>query len=124
MGEHFSDRLTRAIQERGTPAIVGLDPVLESLPAALQPRDRRLASAVAAVETFCRGVIDVVAPLVPAVKINAGFFEAFYGEGLSAYYRVVAYAHARGLLVIGDMLGNGPARFGILFQHRILAHAR
>jgi orotidine-5'-phosphate decarboxylase len=82
---------------------VGLDPVLQSLPVALRPRDNTLAAAVAAIDAFCRGVIDVVAPLVPAVKINAGFFEAFYGAGLATYYRMVAYAHARGLLVIGDI---------------------
>ena len=100
---HYADRLTAAIRARGTPAVVGLDPVLENLPLALQPRDRQLASAVNAIETFCRGVIDAVAARVPAVKINAGFFEAYYGPGLSAYFRLVAHAHARGLLVIGDI---------------------
>jgi len=103
MTMHFADRLSSAIRSRGTPAVVGLDPVLEMLPAELQPRDRRLASAVAALEEFGRAVIDLVAPLVPAVKINAGFFEALYGEGMSAYYRLVAHAHRRGLLVIGDI---------------------
>lgn len=100
---HFADRLEAAVRTRGTPAVVGLDPVLEHLPPALQPRDRHLASAVASVETFGRAVLDAVAPHVPAVKINAGFFEAFYGAGLAAYYRLVAHAHARGLLVIGDV---------------------
>jgi orotidine-5'-phosphate decarboxylase len=99
----FPDRLSVASRSRRTPAVVGLDPVLQSLPAALRPRDSTLAAAVGAVDAFCRGVLDVVAPLVPAVKINAGFFEAFYGEGLAAYYRMVAYAHGRGLLVIGDI---------------------
>lgn len=103
MREHFADRLMAAIHARRTPALVGIDPVLEQLPAALQPRDCKLASAVTAIEAFSRGVVDVVAPLVPAVKINAGFFEAFYGDGLAAYFRLVAYAHARGLLVIGDI---------------------
>jgi orotidine-5'-phosphate decarboxylase len=83
--------------------VVGLDPVLESLPPALRPRDNTHAAAVAALESFGRGVLDVVAPHVPAVKINAGFFEAHYGEGLAAYYRLVAHAHTRGLLVIGDI---------------------
>jgi orotidine-5'-phosphate decarboxylase len=100
---HFADRLTAAVRARNTVGIVGLDPVLESLPAELQPRDRRLATAVAAVESFCRGVIDAVAPQVPAVKINAGFFEALYAPGLAAYYHLVAQAHRAGLLVIGDI---------------------
>lgn len=103
MSENFADRLTAAIRARGTPAVVGIDPVLEKLPAALQPRDRHLHSAVKAVEAFCGAVVDAVAEHVPAVKINVGFFEAFYGEGLAAYYRVVAHAHRRGLLVIGDI---------------------
>ena len=103
MSDHFADRLTVAVRHRRTPGIVGIDPVLESLPAALRPRDRKLASAVQAIEAFCRGVIDAVAPHVPAVKINAGFFEALYADGLAAYYRLVAHAHGRGLLVIGDI---------------------
>jgi len=103
MNTNFADRLCAAVQRCGTPAVVGIDPVLENLPAALQPRERSLASAVGALETFCRGVMDAVAPHVPAVKINAGFFEALYAEGLAAYYRLVAHAHARGLLVIGDI---------------------
>lgn len=103
MSEHFADRLTAAICTRASCAIVGIDPVLEQLPATLRPRDNTLRSAIRALETFSRGVIDAVATLVPAVKINAGFFEAFYGDGLSAYFRLVTHAHARGLLVIGDI---------------------
>jgi orotidine-5'-phosphate decarboxylase len=103
MVDHFADRLTAACRARGTPAIVGIDPVLEHLPPALRSRDNTLPAAVAAVETFCRDVIEVVAPIVAAVKINAGFLEAFYGEGLAAYYRLVRHAHEHGLLVIGDV---------------------
>ncbi len=100
---NYADRLTAAIRARQTPAIVGIDPVLERLPPALKPSSTRLTAAVAAIEQFCCQVVDAVAPLVPAVKINSGFFEAFYGEGVSAYYRLVGYAHERGLLVIGDV---------------------
>ncbi len=100
---HFADRLTNAVCAKRTPAVVGLDPVLEQLPEPLRPRDRRLEPAVAALETFGREVLDAVAAHVPAVKINAGFFEALYGAGLGAYYRLVAHAHRRGLLVIGDI---------------------
>lgn len=101
--EHFADRLAAAITVRRTAAVVGIDPLLERLPAALVPRDVTLPSAVAALERFSQGVIDAVAPFVPAVKVNSAFFEAFYECGVAAYFRLVEYAHAAGLLVIGDI---------------------
>ncbi len=103
MSGHFADRLTAAIAVRKTPAVVGLDPVLERLPAALRPKAPTALSAAGALEEFCRAVVDAVAPVVPAVKINSAFFEAFGGAGVTAYFRLVAYAHAWGLLVIGDV---------------------
>lgn len=99
----FADRLTTAIRAKRTAAIVGLDPVLERLPAELRPRGDDLQSAASAVETFCRAVIDSVAPHVPAVKINSAFFEAMYEAGVAVFYRLITYAHERGLLVIADV---------------------
>ncbi len=100
---HFADRLQAAIRVRGTPGVVGLDPVLERLPEALRPTVADAASAAAAIERFCEAALDAVAGLVPAVKINSAFFEAFYEWGVAAYYRLVQSAHRRGLLVIGDV---------------------
>jgi len=51
---------------------------------------------------FCRGVIDVVAPLVPAVKPQAAFFEQLGPAGMAALAEVIDYAGDRGLLVILD----------------------
>jgi orotidine-5'-phosphate decarboxylase len=99
----FSDRLTEALRAKRTAAVVGIDPVLERLPSELQPRGDDLGSATSAIETFCHGVIDAVSPYVPAVKINSAFFEAFYEAGIAVYYRTIAYAHQRGLLVVGDV---------------------
>jgi orotidine-5'-phosphate decarboxylase len=115
MSTPYPDRLDAAVRAKRTPAIVGLDPVLEKLPAELQPAEPTLEAAVAALERFCCEVIDLVAPHVPGVKPNAAFFEAYYAPGLAAYYRVVAHAHARGLLVIGDIkrgdIGSTAARY-------------
>jgi orotidine-5'-phosphate decarboxylase len=47
-------------------------------------------------------VIDVVAPLVPAVKPQAAFFEALGPEGMIALKDVIDYARTKGLLVILD----------------------
>ncbi|MFQ5806308.1 MAG: orotidine-5'-phosphate decarboxylase [Phycisphaerae bacterium] len=99
----FADRLTTAIRAKRTAAVVGIDPVLERLPIDLRPRGSDLESATSALETFCRVLIDTVAPHVPVVKINSAFFEALYEAGVGVFYRLIAYAHARGLLVIGDV---------------------
>jgi orotidine-5'-phosphate decarboxylase len=101
--EHFADRLTAAIAVRGTPAVVGLDPVVELLPGALRAAATTRSAAAAAVEAFGRGVLAAVAPVVPAVKINSAFFEALGDAGVRVYHRLIAVAHELGLLVIGDI---------------------
>ena len=56
----------------------------------------------AAYGQFCREVIDVVAPLVAAVKPQAAFFEQLGPPGMAALADVIHYARQRGLLVILD----------------------
>lgn len=103
MARCFTDRLTEAIHAKRTAAILGIDPVLQRLPRELQPRSSDLASATNAIEEFCRAVIDIVAPHVPAVKINSAFFEALYEAGVAVFYRLITYAHEHGLLVVADV---------------------
>lgn len=101
---NFADRLSEAIAGKGTPALVGIDPRYEMLPAELKTGDHPdRAAAADAIEAFSTRVIDVVAPLVPAVKPNIAFFEAFGWEGYRAYTRVVAHAKEKGLIVVADV---------------------
>jgi len=101
---HFADRLAAAVQRCNTSTLVGLDPRLANLPPSLRDGvDANDFSAVAAAfETFCREVIDVVAPLVPAVKPQAAFFEQLGPAGMTALAKVVDYAKEKGLLVVLD----------------------
>lgn len=103
--ENFADRLQRAVERCRTPAIVGIDPQLERLPAVLVPTGgfTALEQAVRAVEEFSRGVIESVAGVVPAVKINSAFFEAYRDAGVRTYFGLIRHAHENGLLVIGDV---------------------
>jgi len=100
---HFADRLVDAVRRTGTPVLVGLDPRYELIPRGLQTGDangpREKAQAFVA---FCRGVIDVVADLVPAVKPQAAFFEQLGPAGMAALAEVINYARAKNLLVIVD----------------------
>jgi orotidine-5'-phosphate decarboxylase len=98
---HFTDRLAAAVREKKTPVLVGLDPRVESLPPGMISGDGLDAAAIGYV-TFCRGVIDVVAPLVPAVKPQAAFFEQLGPAGCIALAEVIRYAAGKGLVVILD----------------------
>ena len=93
-----------AVEQRGTPVLVGLDPRVASLPAGLIADNAHgdAAAVAGAYVEFCRGVIDAVAPLVAVVKPQMAFFEEQGAAGMAALAEVVAYARQQGLLVILD----------------------
>ena len=87
-----------------TPYWWGSTPVPKALPPAILAK-REAANAeetAAAYGRFCRGVIDVVAPLVPAVKPQAAFFEQLGPAGMAVLAEVIRYAQQKGLMVILD----------------------
>ncbi len=100
----FADRLDAAVRRCRNPVLVGLDPRQESLPSDVLPESgsASLQGTAAAYGRFCRGVIDVVSPLVPAVKPQAAFFEQLGPLGMAVLAEVIQYAQQKGLLVILD----------------------
>ena len=99
----FAPRLAAAITSRRTPACIGLDPRRESLPPALAAASVTDPAALAAIfTTFCRDVIDVVAPLVPIVKPQLACFEALGPHGMTALAEVIEHARSKQLLVLAD----------------------
>lgn len=74
----------------------------------------------AAFTVFCRGVIDVVAGLVPAVKPQAAFFEQLGPAGSAALAEVVHYAQSKGLLVILDGKRNDIGSTAAAYAHGYL----
>ncbi len=100
----FIDRLADAVGRLKNPVLVGLDPRIESLPEGLLPVEKanNWTEQARAYKQFCKGVIDVVAPLVPAVKPQAAFFERLGPSGMVVLAEIMAYAREKGLLVILD----------------------
>jgi orotidine-5'-phosphate decarboxylase len=101
--EHFADRLAAAVTRLGNPVCVGLDPRWEQLPGTL--RRGKTGSRPARAERyarFCKKVIEVVAPLVPVVKVQSAFFEELGPSGMYSMGMVIACAQEQGLLVIID----------------------
>ena len=84
--------------------LVGLDPRAENLPPGILSEGgvAGYEDIAAAYGRFCRGVIDVVAPLVPAVKPQAAFFEQVGPAGMTVLAQVIQYAQQKGLIVIFD----------------------
>jgi orotidine-5'-phosphate decarboxylase len=93
----FSDRLIACIRRAGSPTCVGLDPVIDRLPAAV-----RAADPVRAIDLFCRGVIEAAAEHVAAVKFQSACFERYGGAGFSLLGDLIPFAAKRGLAVVLD----------------------
>jgi orotidine-5'-phosphate decarboxylase len=99
MANHPAERLREAINKAGSPVCVGLDPVLESLPAELRARHHE---PVAAIAEFCRGVVKACAGVVPAIKPQSACFERYGSRGYAVLEEVVAEASRLGLIVVWD----------------------
>ncbi len=99
---HAADRLLAAIERVGSPVCVGIDPVVQRLPAALSPVDCNPDACVAAIRSFSIGVLDAVAPHVACVKLQSACFERYGVSGVEALEAVAAAARERDLEVVLD----------------------
>lgn len=116
MPQHFADRLLQACKAKGAPVCVGLDPVLEKLPDAIDKADP-----IHAIESFCLGVIDAVADAVPAVKPQSACFERYGAPGVAVYHKVVKHAKDAGLIVVGDAKRGDIGTSSDHYAHGLLA---
>lgn len=110
----YSTRLAERIQKTGTCALVGIDPRFELLPEPIvndcrahlsrveNVTDLEQAVRISATREFCRRLIDVVAPMVPAVKPQVAFFEQLGPGGLEMLADIIRHARDKGLIVIAD----------------------
>jgi len=105
---NFADELMGAIERKNSVLCVGLDPRIELIPddvreAAFRQYSNPAEAASHAFLLFGRSVLDAVAPIVPAVKIQIAFYEMLGWQGIKAYQETVAHAREKGLIVIGDV---------------------
>jgi len=99
--KNFADKLIQAIQKKGNPICVGLDPRMAQMPECVKkdsPAETFL--------EFNKGIIDAVADLVPVVKPQIAFYEQYGSEGYLAFEKTCEYAQSKGLIVIADAKRN------------------
>ncbi len=100
---HFVDRLFTAIRRVGNPVVVGIDPRPEELPTGFLDRFPANGEGISeALRRFGSEVVDVVAPLVAAVKFQSAFYEAYGPAGVGAMHATACHAREKNLIVIID----------------------
>lgn len=105
----FSDRLCQAVEACDNPTVIGLDTRFDALPEpVLRERDalgdggRDPEKRQAAILTYNRALLEAVAGIVPAVKLQIACYEREGVCGLAALSDTLAYASHCGLLTIVD----------------------
>ena len=108
MSESFTDRLLAAIDAKGSPICVGIDPMVELIPDSITAGRHKqtpdnLPVCVDAIFEFSMSILKLVAPVVPVVKFQSAYFERYLWEGVEAYFSLIQEAREMGLIVIGDI---------------------
>lgn len=109
---HAPDRLLAAIEQKAAPVCVGLDPVLEKLPANLRPTSPD--AAVQAIDAFSKGVLDAIHQHIPCVKFQSACYERYGWQGVRALQNGISYARQLNLQIILDAKRGD---IGISAQH-------
>ncbi|MDB4894006.1 MAG: orotidine-5-phosphate decarboxylase [Firmicutes bacterium] len=104
---NFADRVIQGVRAKHSHAVVGLDPVLDRIPAFIRERaaaahGKTARGAAAAITEFNRLIIDAVADQVALVKPQSAFYEVYGHHGVEAFWETVRYARSKGLTVIAD----------------------
>ncbi len=105
---NFADVLMDAIDAKQSRLVVGLDPRLEYIPndlrePALEASGPTAGAAADMIVSFNKIIIDIVAPYVPAVKVQVAFYELLGAAGYRAYEDTLRYAAGKGLVAIADV---------------------
>lgn len=105
------DVLSLKIQQLQNPTVAGLDPDLSYIPRFIKEKHFEMhgktpKGAAEAIGEFNRAIIDALFDIVPAVKPQSAYYEAFGAWGVEAFAKTIAYAKEKGMYVIADVKRN------------------
>ena len=100
------DKLIEKIVNLQNPNCVGLDTSFGYRPDEMKKGVTTFESAAEAIAEFNMNIIDKVCDIVPSVKVQIAYYEAYGHAGLQAFEYTVNYAKGRGLVVIADCKRN------------------
>ena len=100
------DTLIDKIIETQNPTCVGLDTSFDYLPAEMKAGVEDFEGVANAVYEFNQNIVDAVCDIVPAVKVQIAYYEAYGTAGMECFRKTCAYAKSKGLIVITDAKRN------------------
>ncbi|EET90459.1 MAG: orotidine-5'-phosphate decarboxylase [Candidatus Micrarchaeales archaeon] len=100
---NYADRLLEAVNKKGNPCIVGLDPRLGGMPRfAISKGGAPEESVRSSIFEYHKCIIDAVHDLVPGVKLQSAFYEQYGIGGIAAMQDTIKYSKENGMVVIID----------------------
>ncbi len=101
------DRLIKAIKHMNNPTVAGLDPTLDYIPTyikegAFATYGQTPEGVAAAFLEYNKGLIDALHDIVPAIKPQVAFYEAYGWQGMRALADTISYAKEKGMFIITD----------------------
>ena len=93
------DRLISLIEKKNNPSVIGLDPVVDYIPAFLKEKHESVTDAIL---EFNLNLIDSFSDVVAAIKPQLAYYEIFGSKGIEVYEKTAAYAKEKGLYIIAD----------------------
>ena len=105
------DALIEKIAEMKNPTVAGLDTRLEYLPESflseVKPEGvKTFEDAAEAIYAYNVRLVDALCDIVPAVKVQAAYYEMYGPAGVKCFEDTMAYAASRGMLVMADAKRN------------------
>ena len=105
------EKLAARIREMGNPTVAGLDTRIEYLTEAFAKEVcpggiRTPEDAARAVLAYNERLVDALCDIVPAVKVQAAYYEMLGPAGMDAFERTMRYASEKGMLVMADVKRN------------------
>lgn len=100
------DKLIEKIEQKQNPTVVGLDTSFDYLPDEMREGVNNFAGAADAIVAFNKKLVDAVADIVPAVKVQVAYYEMYGVEGMRAFCDTCRYAESKGLIVMADAKRN------------------
>lgn len=107
--DNFSDKLMNAIEAKGNPCIVGLDPRIDQIPEFIIKKYENLElknKIESVIFEFNKTIIDQIEDSVSSIKPQIAFYEQYGLPGLKAFEKTIKYAKKKDLLVIVDAKRN------------------